>query len=228
VADDGAPITITPKLGRLCPCINPHLFRWRGGASVLAFQTTTARLNAPQGAWLVSYAGRDGVFDTAVPATDRPSSRPVRRATPGEIGFADFDTNADYNLVRQRARLVVVAFGPRVPASRRAPRLGFGTFARLNAHRLLVPVFCDRVCGMHGSSGRVGRLSITDSQGRRVDADLEPFTVAYLRITVPAGRSQVRVTLGASDDAGHRAAKRATFVRGRRAGLWCRAGASSC
>jgi hypothetical protein len=89
-------------------------------------------------------------------------------------------------------------------------------------------VYCDRVCGVHGSSGHVGRLAVTDSRGRPIDARLEPFTVAYLRVTLAAGRSEARVGAGASDDAGHRAVARATFVRGSRAGTWCNAAGPKC
>lgn len=222
LADDGSPITISVRLARNCPCLRPHVFIWPTGARVLAFSV----LN---GDWYVAAAGAGGVFYHSVRATTNEASLPVRRARPGEIGFARFDTNTDHGLFRQRSRLVVVPFGTRVARSRRAPRLAFGTFARLNrARHLLIPVYCDRACGMHGSSGRAGRLPITDARGTRIDASLEPFTVAYLRVRVPAGRTKVRVSAGAADDAGHRSNARATFVRGQRSGLWCLSQAPGC
>jgi hypothetical protein len=224
---DGTPVTIATNLARLCPCLRPSVFGWGGGAQVLAFQSYGSKF-AEAGTWYVAQPDGHGVFDDAVEATRNSYSVPVRRATVGEVGFARFDTETDDNLFRQHSRLVVLPFGSHVPASRRAPRLDFGTHARATASRVLIPVYCDRVCGVHGSSGRVGRLRTTDFQGRRIDARLEPFSVAYLRVALPAGRTKVRISLSAADDAGHRATARATFARGPRGWLWCRAGASSC
>lgn len=229
LADDGSPLTVSQRFARRCPCLRPHVFRWNGGVRVLAFQITDEAPSGEAGDWYVAHAGAGGVFYHSVRATSHASSLPVRRARPGEIGFARFDTETDNLLFRRHSRLVVVPFGPRVPRSRRAPRLRFGTSVRLTrARRLLIPVYCDRVCGLHGSSGRIGRLPIANYLGTRIDAGLESFTVAYLRLTVPRGRASVRVSASASDDAGHRATARATFVRGKRAGRWCLAGTAAC
>ncbi|MEA2272989.1 MAG: hypothetical protein QOI98_1697 [Solirubrobacteraceae bacterium] len=228
LADDWTPITISARVARRCPCLRPQVFRWSGGRKMLAFQVHSTEFPAVVGNWYVARPNADGVFDEAVLATQNAASMPVRRKRAREVGFARFDTSTDSNLFRRRSRLIVVPFGDSVPPSRRAPRLRFGTYAYKRAGRLLVPVYCDRVCGVHGSSGHVGRLPVTDSEDKRIDAALEPFSVAYLRVTIPAGRAKARVSLSASDDAGHRSAAQGTFVRGSRARLWCLAGASGC
>jgi hypothetical protein len=71
-------------------------------------------------------------------------------------------------------------------------------------------------------------VAVTDFAGKRIDARLEPFTVAYLRVTLRAGRAKVRVSARATDDAGHRAAANARFLRSPRRGTWCIAGTSRC
>jgi hypothetical protein len=228
LGDDGTPITISARLARRCPCVRPQVFHWGGGARVLVFQIYGTEFPGESGSWYVARPDKRGVFDGAVEATRNAGSLPVRRTQTGEVGFARFDTNTDDELFRQHSRLIVVPFGARVARSRRAPRLAFGSFARASAGHLIVPVYCDRVCGVHGSSGHVGRLPVTDSQGKRIDARLEPFTVAYLRVTLPAGRARASISVGASDDAGHRAAARATFVRGSHPGRWCTAAAPRC
>lgn len=228
ITADGTPVEVSAALARRCPCIRPQVFRWAGGTRVLAFQTYASQASFELGGWYVARPGAGGVFDHPVRATDHAESLPVRRARPAELGFARFDTNTAYNLFRRRSRLVVVPFGARVPRSRRAPRLAFGTYARATKTRLLIPVFCDRVCGVHGSSGRAGRLPTTDFQGRRIDARLEPFSVGYLRVTLRPGRRSVRISAGASDDAGHRAIARASFQRSTRTGLWCRGSRTVC
>jgi hypothetical protein len=214
LAPDATPITIDASVAHFCPCRNTRVLTWGGDVRVLAFQTTG-------GNWYVARAGRDRVYTSAVKATEHAGSVPMRRARPGEVGFARFDTEADNNLFRQHSRLVVIPFGSKVPASRRAPRLRFGTYARAADRHLLVPVYCDRVCAMHGSSGPDRRLRMVDFRGRRVDPSLEPFTVRYLRVALPAPHLNARVTARASDDAGHRATARATFVRGKRGAFWC-------
>ncbi len=226
-ADDGTPITISVRLARLCPCIRPQVFRWGGGTRVLAFQTYGSAHAYELGNWYVATSDRTGAFTDPRLATRNASSLPVRRATPGEVGFARFDTNTDYNLFRPRSRLVVVPFGPKVARSRRAPRIGFGTYANASSLRLLVPVHCDRVCTVRGSSG-TRRLGVTNSQGRRVTARLEPFTIGYLRLPLRRGLRSTTVRFTATDDAGHASTAQTTFLRGRRAGLWCIAGSRTC
>jgi hypothetical protein len=211
---DAAPITIDAGVAHFCPCTNARVFTWTGDVRVLAFQTDG-------GDWYVARGGRDGAFTGAVKATEHAAAVPMRRARPGEVGFASFDTETDNLLFRQHSRLIVIPFGSKVPASRRAPRLRFGTYATVVNHHLLVPVYCDRVCGIHGSSGGDTRLRIVDYRARRVDPRLEPFTVRYLRVAFPAPHVNARVSASASDDAGHRATARATFVRGKRAVFWC-------
>lgn len=228
LADDGSGITISERVARLCLCIRPRVFSWNGGVRVLAFQHAD-RTTGESGGWYIARAGADGVFDGAVKATTNASSVPVRRARAGEIGFARFDTNTDNNLFRRHSRLVVVPFGTHVARSRRAPRLGFGTSSRLHgAHHLLVPVYCDRVCTVHGSAGAIGLLPITDFLGHRVDAVLEPFSVRYVRIVLAAGQKTVQASATARDDSGHRSSVQATFVRSKHLGVWCLSGASSC
>jgi len=195
---------------------------------VLAFQISSRATSLETGSWYVARPDARGVFDRAVKATENATSLPVRRARAGEVGFARFDTSTDNNLFRRHSRLVVVPFGAEVARSRRAPRLRFGTSARTTGRRLLVPVYCDRVCRVHGSAGVAGPLAVTDFEGKRIDARLEPFTVAYLRVTLRAGREKVRVSARATDDARHRAAANARFLRSPRRGTWCIAGTSRC
>ncbi|MEA2157364.1 MAG: hypothetical protein QOE11_3504, partial [Solirubrobacteraceae bacterium] len=223
LADDGTPITISPALARLCPCTRPQVFRWGDGTRVLVFQILGTEFATEAGDWYVARAGAGAIFDAAVDATQNASSLPVRRARPGEIGFARFDTNTDQGLFRQHSRLIVVPFGPRVPRSRRPARLSFGTFARAAAGHLLVPVFCDRFCRVR--SGTLSR--VTDFRGRLHPGRLEPFSVVYMRVALPARRGSTRVRLSVTDDAGHRTVAGATFVR-RRAGQWCLGRASAC
>lgn len=194
---------------------------------MLAFQTYGSESAYELGNWYVASPDASGAFTAPRLATRNSSSLPVRRATPGELGFARFDTNTDYNLFRQRSRLVVVPFGPKVPRSRRAPRIGFGTYANASSLRLLVPVHCDRVCTVRGSSG-ARRLRVTNSRGRRASTRLEPFTIAYLRVPVRRGLRRTTVSFTATDDAGHASTAQTTFLRGRRAALWCVAGLPAC
>jgi hypothetical protein len=220
---DGQPVTISQRLARLCPCVQPQVFDW-GAARVLVFARTKGRSGIYLRGWYVAHRNARGVFDTVVEATrNADSSLPVRRARTGEIGFASFD---DIRF-RRRSRLVVVPFGPRVARSRRAPRLRFGTDARATSLHLLVPVYCDRVCRVDGSAGG-RRLAINDFLGNRIGSLLEPFTVAYLRVPPPGHRKTVHVSASAIDDAGHRASVHATFLRSRRTWLWCVPPKSRC
>jgi len=213
LAPDATPITIDAGVAHFCPCRNPRVFTWSGGVRVLTFQT--------RGTWYVARAGRDGVYTGAVRATEHAGSVPVRRARPGEVGFARFDTETDDSLFRRHSRLIVIPFGSKVAASRRAPRLRFGSYARVADHHLLVPVYCDRVCTVRGRSALDARLRVVDFRGRRVDPGLEPFTVRYLRVALPAPHVDARVSASAADDADHRVTAGATFVRGKRAAFWC-------
>jgi hypothetical protein len=218
-AADGTPVAISARLARRCPCVRPQVFRW-GRTRVLAFQVYATSAGFELGTWYVARPDRSGVFDRAILATTNASSRPVRRKRAGELGFARFDTSTDSGLFRRRSRLIVIPFGARVPRSRRAARLRFGTYALANARRLLAPVYCDRVCRVRGTS-RGRRLRVTDSKGRRIDSRLEPFTVAYLRVPLGPGRRHVQVNAAALDDAARPSAARGTFLRSRRATLWC-------
>lgn len=226
LAADGQPVTISRRLARLCPCIRPQLFGW-GDARVLVFLRAAGAFGIDTLGWYVAHRDRRGVFDAAVAAVRNAGSLPVRRSHVGEVGFARFDTNTDSNLFRRRSRLVVVPFGPRVARSRRAPRLRLGAYARSTRLRVLVPVYCDRVCSVRGTTG-TRRLAISDSQGRRIDPLLEPFTVAYLRVPLRDDGGPVRVSASAVDNARHRTTASGTFVRSPRARLWCLAPRSRC
>jgi hypothetical protein len=211
-ATDGTAIYMTPRLARICPCLRPHVFRWgpRGEVRAIAIMAVHGGYPTYGRAWYVAGRNADAAYDHPVKATEHTSSAPIRRKRPGEVGFARFDTSTDYNLFRQRSRLIVIPFGPRVPRSRRAPRLRFGTYVRVTKAGLFIPVYCDRV-----------------SLGKRMSAHLEPFTVVYLRVS-PPHRKAISVGATAVDNAGHRVTIRGAFVRAKRATSWCLAGSSRC
>lgn len=212
---DGRTIALTARLAGLCPCLRPQVFTWPSGAAVLAFQRYDGRTRFSR-SWYVARGDGRGSFDRAARATIRAAASPVRRSHPGEVGFASFDTETDYQLFHRRSRLTVVPFGPAVPRSRRAPRVEIGTAAPTHGRYVRVPISCDRVCTVTVRGARGRRLPLTGFAGPRLPARVEPFTVVYARVHLGDGQDRLRVRVLARDDAGHRARAGASFRRSSR------------
>ena len=225
---DGAPVAVSPRLAALCTCAAGHVFSWPDGTRALVFNRPGRY--GESGTWYVARAGEGETFDRADAATTNGSSSPVRRAQPGEVGFARFDTSTDDDLFKPfpfDSQLIVVPFGPDVPHSREAPVVSLGTFARSAGGHLLVPVFCDRVCSPSAGTAGQARLPHTDSSGKRLAGPLEPFSVAYVRATLRTGQTAATIRVRATDNRRHRSATRSvTFRRLHRRGFWCARGAS--
>lgn len=222
VLRDGEPVVLAPELARRCPCLQAAVLRWPGVRRLAVLLPARSDDELPAHEWFVARPGPDGAFGAPRRATRTAGAKPVRGARPGEVGFARFDTETDFTLFRSRSRLIVMPFGPRVPRSRRAPVLHFGTTATRRGKHLLVPVYCDRVCTVRGRSAAGNRLRVVAFRGTTTRATREPFDVVHLRVPLRPGAGRVAVTASATDDARHTRRRSVGFTRERqgRSTVW--------